>query len=90
MPKINPDRMTVQIEGDFVVLLIGMRVNKPWLVHKWVPTAMAMGRMLKELSMQPAEKTGFLGFTSFGFGGMVQYWRSFDHLEALFGQSQRS
>jgi len=28
-------RYTGTIEGDFVVFLIGMRVNKPWKVHRW-------------------------------------------------------
>lgn len=73
--------MTVQIEGDFVVFIIGMRVNKFWKVHKWLPAAMAMPRMLKELSIAPSEDTGFLGYIQ-ARGTTVQYWRSFDHLEA--------
>ena len=35
MAKVNNQRMTVEIEGDFVVFLIGMRLNKPWKIHKW-------------------------------------------------------
>lgn len=81
MKKIIPQRMTAQIEGDFVVFIIGMRVNKFWKVHKWLPAAMAMPRMLKELSIAPSEDTGFLGYIQAG-GTTVQYWRSFDHLEA--------
>jgi hypothetical protein len=47
-------------------------------LHKWVPVFLAMPRMLKELERQP--ESGFLGSTS---GGLliVQYWRSFEHLE---------
>lgn len=82
MPKIMPDRMTAQIEGDFVVFLIGMRINRFWKVTKWVPAFMAMPRMLKELSTRPSKETGFLGYSILGFGNIVQYWRSFDHLEA--------
>ncbi len=74
--------MAAHIEGDFVVFLIGMRINKPWKVGKWLPVLKAMPAMLKELSALPAEQTGFLGYTNYGLGGMVQYWRSFDHLEA--------
>ena len=37
MAKVNNQRMTVEIEGDFVVFLIGMRINKPWKIHKWLP-----------------------------------------------------
>jgi len=71
--------MSAQIEGDFVVFLIGMRINKPWMLHKWLPTFLAMPRMLRELETRP--ESGFLG--SFGFGlTIVQYWRSFEQLEA--------
>jgi hypothetical protein len=37
--------------------------------------------MLKELKAAPS-KVGFLGSTSLGLMTIVQYWRSFDHLEA--------
>jgi len=56
-----------------------MRINKPWKVHKWWPVFSAMPRMIKELQSQP--ELGFLGHI-FGFKVIVQYWRSFDHLEA--------
>ena len=82
MSKIIPDRMTAQIEGDFVVFLIGMRINRFWLPHKWMPAFAAMPRMLIELSKLPAEQTGFLGYNNVGFGRVLQYWRSFEHLEA--------
>jgi hypothetical protein len=61
--------------GDFVVFVIGMRINKPWKVHKWLPVFLGMPRMLKELKRQP--ESGFLGSIS---GGLliVQYWRSFE------------
>jgi hypothetical protein len=68
------ERMAARIEGDFVVFLIGARINKPWKVHKWLPVAFAMPRMIKELK----EQTGFLGVEPWGFGMMVQYWRSFE------------
>ena len=29
MPQIFPGRYTADVEGDFVVFLIGMRVNRP-------------------------------------------------------------
>jgi hypothetical protein len=79
MARIFADRMTADIEGDFVVFLIGMRINKPWKVHKWWPVFSAMPRMLKELEANP--QLGFLGHV-FGFKAIIQYWRSFDHLEA--------
>ena len=79
MATIFPQRMTAELDGDFVVFLIGMRINKPWKVHKWLPVALAMPRMLKELAAHPAD--GLLGVTQ-GFPTIVQYWRSFEHLEA--------
>ncbi len=75
-------RMTVHHEGDFVVFLIGMRINRLWKIHKWLPVASAMPKMLKELSQKP--ESGFLGFQI--LGGIppvtLQYWKSFEHLEA--------
>ena len=75
-------RMTVSKNDDFVVFLIGMRINRLWKIHKWLPVAMAMPKMLKELSENP--ESGLLGFQL--LGGIppvtVQYWKSFEHLEA--------
>jgi hypothetical protein len=81
MPKTINQRVTVQWEGDFVVFLIGMRINKIWKIHKWLPVATAMQRMLKELKVRGPEASGFLGAESYGTM-LVQYWRSFDQLEA--------
>jgi hypothetical protein len=82
MAKTINQRMTVKIDGDFVVFIIGMRINRFWKFHKWIPVASVMPKMIKELSDKP--ESGFLGFQI--FGGIppviVQYWRSFEHLEA--------
>ncbi|MFI5186072.1 MAG: DUF4188 domain-containing protein [Chitinophagales bacterium] len=82
MSKTINQRMTAKIEGDFVVFLIGMRINRFWKFHKWIPVATAMPKMIKELSKKP--ESGFLGFQIFGGIPPViaQYWRSFEHLEA--------
>jgi hypothetical protein len=79
MTPVIRSRVTAQIEGDFVVFLIGMRINKPWKVHKWLPVVRAMPRMIRELEGRP--ESGFLGHI-FSPKLIVQYWRSFDHLEA--------
>jgi hypothetical protein len=79
MAQVIPSRMAAEIEGDFVVFLIGFRINKVWKLHKWLPVFLAMPRMLKELYARP--ESGFLGSIT-TFGVTVQYWRSFDHLEA--------
>jgi|TARA_B110000908_G_C10241333_1_gene446269 hypothetical protein len=82
--------MVAQIEGDFVVFLIGMRINRFWLPHKWMPAFFAMPRMLMELSKLPVEDTGFLGYNNVGFGTVLQYWRSFEHLEAYASAKDRA
>ena len=79
MAKVIDKRMTVEMDGEFVVFLIGMGVNKPWKLHKWVPAVLAMRRMLKELDAHP--EAGCLGHGGLG-AVIVQYWRSFEHLEA--------
>jgi hypothetical protein len=40
--EVRPGRYTADIEGDFVVFLIGMRFNHPLRVRKWLPVATAM------------------------------------------------
>lgn len=79
MAKTINQRMTVKMEGDFVVFLIGMRINRWWKFHRWLPVALAMPKMLKELSNKP--ESGFLG-AEVGLTTIVQYWKSFEHLEA--------
>lgn len=84
MTAIHPGRFTAEHKGGFVVFLIGMRINKLWKVWKWLPVAQAMGPMIRELHADPS--SGFLGAT-FGSMGLrspliVQYWRSFEALEA--------
>ncbi|GAA0573987.1 DUF4188 domain-containing protein [Paractinoplanes ferrugineus] len=74
--------MTAEVDGDFVVFLIGMRINKWWKLHKWVPVGMAMGPMLRELIRR--KELGLLHFTTWvGARGpvVVQYWRSVEQLE---------
>jgi hypothetical protein len=81
MTSIIQRRMTAEIEGEFVVFLIGMRINRPWLLHRWLPVFFAMPRMLRELSRKP--ELGLLGYhlhAGFPNAMVVQYWRSFEQL----------
>ena len=77
---IRPERLTATLEGDFVVFLIGMRINSPLKIHKWLPVARAMPRMIEELYRKP--ELGFLHAESWFSRTivMVQYWRSMDQL----------
>jgi hypothetical protein len=79
---VHKGRHIGSYDGDFVVFLIGMRINQPWKVREWWPVFMAMRPMVKELEERP--ELGLLN-ASFGsiYGGpaVVQHWRSFEDLE---------
>ena len=82
MVSIIKDRMTADVDDEFVVFLIGMRINKLWKIHKWLPVAMAMPKMISELYNNP--DLGFISHEQW-FGRttiMVQYWKSFEQLES--------
>jgi hypothetical protein len=73
--------MTYEYDGDLVVFLIGMRINKPWRPDLWLPVFNAMPRMLAELSKD--KDSGLLGYRlTIGAGGplLVQYWSSSEKL----------
>ena len=83
MAQIFPGRYTAQSGEPFVVFLIGMRVNNFLKVGSWLQVARAMPPMLKELKRQP--ELGLLHAEQFIYSrgaGLIQYWRSFDHLHA--------
>jgi hypothetical protein len=84
MAEIRRGRYSAEIDGDFVVLLIGPRFNKPWLFAKSLADLggrrRGMRAMLDELVARPEK--GLLGYRM-GFPTIVQYWRSFEHLEAF-------
>lgn len=83
MSAVRAERLCAEMEGEFVVFMIGMRINKLWKVGSWWPVAAAMPRMLIELARKP--ELGLMHhFSHFGLRNiwLVQYWRSFDHLDA--------
>ena len=77
-------RMTARGEEPFVVFLIGMRVNRPFAVRKWIEIFQAFPTMLRVLSERP-EKGYLHGELFFRFPPLmpvlISYWRSFDDLE---------
>jgi hypothetical protein len=78
---VNLGRFSADAEGDLVLFLIGMRVNRPLKVKKWMPVALAMTKMLKVFDEHP--ELGCLGYQQW-FGRttiLVQYWRSFEALD---------
>jgi hypothetical protein len=83
MAQVNAGRWTAQIEGDFVVFLIGARFNS---LRNAVRALADLGgrrgmrHMLQYLTDHPEK--GMLGYETCGLT-VIQYWRSFDHLEAF-------
>lgn len=82
--KPIPGRTTAAVEGDAVVLLIGMRVNHFWAVHQWLPVMLSMFRMLGELARD--RDRGLLGRVLLTASPrtyyVVQYWESKEKLYA--------
>ena len=84
MAPIAGRRMRAEIDGDFVVFLIGARFNSKLHLYR---TFLDLGgrrglmHMLEYLIADPDK--GLLGFQPLGLTTVVQYWRSFDHLEAF-------
>lgn len=86
---IRRSRLTARPEGDFVVFLIGMRINRPLLIHKWLPVVMEMPRMLAELYRQP--ELGLLSHEMWFSRTilLVQYWKDSESLMA-YARSKRA
>jgi Domain of unknown function (DUF4188) len=77
---IHHDRLAATMKGDFVLFIIGMRINKPFMIHKWLPFFIAMPKMLKALKKHP--ELGFL-HSEMWFSRtilVVQYWNSMEQL----------
>ena len=84
MAHIAGRRMRAEIDGDFVVFLIGARFNSKLHLYRSfldVGGRRGMLHMLQYLMAHPEK--GLLGFQQLGLVNLVQYWRSFDHLEAF-------
>ena len=70
MAAVNLARVTHDYDGELVVFLIGMRINKLHRPDLWLPTLRAMPTMLAELSKDP--DSGLLGYSmSLGANGPV-------------------
>ncbi len=86
--KVFPGRYTAEIEGDFVVFLIGMRFNRLRDVRQWWPVFTAMPKMLRWLEARPeagllSTRTALSGKTIL----MVQHWRTFEDLDRFARQA---
>src|SRR3954454_701883 len=81
MAEVRQGRWTAQIDGDFVVFLIGARVDwrHPVRSFKDLGGMSGMPYLLKHLTQQP--ESGLLGYQNYGLTMNVQYRRSFEDLE---------
>jgi len=82
MAKFIEGRYTAQMDGSFVVFVIGVRIHQLWKLHRWIPIIVSMQKMIIELYGN--KNLGFLDmkfFISWRGVTLLQYWRSFDHLE---------
>jgi hypothetical protein len=84
MADIHSGKWAAELDGDFVVFLIGARPNPrhPIAWFRDLGGRRGMKHMLDRLSADP--DSGLLGYVM-GFPVIVQYWRSFEHLEAFAG-----
>jgi hypothetical protein len=82
MGKVKQGMWTARLEGDFVIFIIGTRPDPLHPVRWWndIGGMRGMLHMLKYLSNHPEK--GMLGYHFLGLT-IVQYWRSFEHLEAF-------
>jgi len=82
MAEIAGRRMMAEIDGDFVVFLIGAKISKLHAVRSFMDLGgrKGMRHMLDYLVAHPEK--GLLAY-EMGLPTIVQYWRSFEHLEAF-------
>jgi len=81
VPALQKGRFTATLDGECVLFLIGMRVNRPWKIWRWWQAVVAMPRILRALTRHP--ELGLLHTQ----GGLVSgqplqicYFRSLEHL----------
>lgn len=82
MDSIHPGRYTAEVQGPFVVFIIGMRINRILAFARWLPVARAMRPMVEHLLAH--RELGLLHAQAYAYwrgAALVQYWRSFEHLE---------
>lgn len=82
MVAIVTERMAAEIDGDFVIYINGMRLNKLRAVHKYLFAGLKAAKMFEELEKDP--DSGFLGYLPAYMGprsgAAIQYWRSLEDI----------
>lgn len=82
---IKVGRYTANYPDEFVVFLIGLRINQWWRVNEWVPiyrAATAMDRELRAAPDSPLLQSQTMTSTEdFRLHYFLQHWRSYEELE---------
>jgi len=88
MAEVRQGRWAADVEGDFVVFLIGARLDPlhPLRSLRDLGGMRGMPHMLKHLTEHPEK--GLLGYETYGLTMNVQYWRSFEDLERFANDPQ--
>jgi hypothetical protein len=82
--NILQGRVTARSDKPVIVFAIGMRVNRLYAIHKWFRPTVNTFRMWWYMQHQRPKGylSGYLFLYSRG-AGMMQYWESFEALEAF-------
>ena len=77
-------RVAAKENEKFVVFVVGMRINKLWAVHQWLPVFLAMPSMVIEQIKN--RSIGVVGIPrTFVSGRLIQvqqYWKNYEALES--------
>ena len=80
-----PKRLAAEMDGEFVVYINGMRLNKLRALHKYIIAGRKLAAMFDRLEADP--DSGFLGYEpairGLRSGAAIQYWRSLEDLRAF-------
>ena len=85
-------RVTATVPDGTVAFLVGMRINHWWALHKILPVFLAMPKMIIEQVRQ--RELGMIGsprtFVSGRLILVIEYWKSYEHLETYAKATDRS
>jgi hypothetical protein len=86
MANVTAERVSAEMNGEFVVFLIEIEINRKWKIHKWLPVFRARKKMLEELMAHP--ELGCMSHKKSG-GIVILYWRTFEQLEYFARESDK-
>lgn len=84
LPEPLVGRHAADLEGDFVLFIIGLRLNQPWQLRRfaqvnwWTYTTVKQARARADLGLMHVNHGYLKGVGPF----VLQFWRSWEQLEA--------